>query len=104
VRTVYSTRFAALTLAPSGSLSAIYTVPSGFVAVLRDIDGIVTSGGAGQLFLGMGATWWFEMPLLAATSGFQWRGRQVFLAGETISAQTVTATVQMHVTGYLLSA
>lgn len=103
---VYSVRF----LQEHGLTStATYTVPDGFVAILRDLDsyigtpagtnGLYLEGDAGQ------AIWWSEATI-GQSQYASWRGRQVLNAGETFSVRADVGSLDAYdvtVSGYLLS-
>jgi len=84
-----------------------YTVPVGFVAVLRDIDaysGILT----GNTLLGYLAATpdvvFFQASWGINETGWRsWRGRQVFYAGDTFGLSS-NQFVDGAMSGYLLSA
>lgn len=102
---VYSTRFY-IGVLPT-ALTTVYTVPAGRVAVLRDIDG--TNGVAGDQYLLLYIAGFFVLNLDAngASSGlaryYNWRGRQVLNAGESIQLQA-SAGGDIALSGYLLTA
>lgn len=85
--------------------TAVYTVPAGFVAVLRDLDAyfggdiapqnMFLHGPAGQ------AIWWNGWTVLIAGVA-QWRGRQVIQGGESFDV-TTDAPMDVSVSGYLLT-
>lgn len=100
---VYSTRFLQV-LGHNGDAS--YQVPPGKLAIVRDVDAFVApdnAPGAVYLWGALGQTIW-----LANWSGLaddltqQWRGRQVYLAGENVWIHT-TAPADVTVSGYLLT-
>ncbi len=100
-RPVYSTRLLGA-VGLVGTLS--YTVPAGFVAVIRDLDAyngggitvtnITLHGSGGQTI------WQDDSTTLSRNSA--WRGRQVIFAGETFDVHT-TGAWDVTVSGYLLS-
>lgn len=101
-RPVYSTRFIS-TQGYGGN--APYLVPTGKVAVVRDIW--VYSGNqvgpsafyfAGQLGQKL---WAIENPPLTPMFWY-WQGRQVFYAGETFTLNVVAGIFDMTCSGYLL--
>lgn len=104
-RAVYSTRF--LAVAGGADASETYTVPAGFIAVVRDID-VTLSGDASAL-----AQVALESPNLVfayipasgtASESWQWQGRQVCNEGETLAAVLSTDTFgSIAVSGYLLT-
>ena len=80
---VYSTRFISAPLEPAG---LTYTVPDGYVAILRDFDAVGTGGESVQFTnLDAGATYFLEYFPGSGYGNIQWRGRQVVPAGETIA-------------------
>jgi hypothetical protein len=102
LRPLYSTQF--LSWAVETSPPA-YTVPAGFVAVVRDVD--VSSGGGeiinwvwgidGEAKLGGG-----QFTIEALNQFQEWRGRQIIPAGHFIYVQSDGPT-DGQVSGYLLS-
>jgi len=101
--TIYSTRFAIG--AVTAAVANVYTVPAGFVAVVRCLSLVVnvtgatanvrTTAGAGQIFA-------FTSTVPGQWAG--WDGRQVVNAGETITVTASTgSTCDYFISGYLLS-
>lgn len=88
----------------SGSVSV--TVPAGLVYVLRDVDAVNQSN-AGSTFAILGAvgeTIWFVNPIFNANDLVaQWRGRQVFNAGESFSFTAGTGAWAFTASGYSLT-
>lgn len=87
--------------------SYVYTVPAGYVLVLRDIDAyanvtlasreIHVLGSAGQTI------WWHAWNSTSnAQETAQWRGRQVLIAGETLTF-TTSDLIDITASGYLLA-
>jgi secreted Zn-dependent insulinase-like peptidase len=85
-----------------------YLVPTGFVAVLRDVDiyngtatavvsAFIVSPGSPNIVM---AALYFS----AVNTSVMWRGRQVFPAGATIRVSSSTAGVSVSASGYLLRA
>lgn len=102
VATIYSTRFLQ-ELGLSGT--ATYTVPDGFVAVVRDLDAYQDVLPGGTVFLegALGQAIWSETNDAATGKTYQsWRGRQVFQPGETLTVST-DSPWDVTVCGYLLS-
>jgi hypothetical protein len=104
-RAVYSTRF--LRFGGEGPVSQIYTVPDGYVAVVRSatlfIDG--SAGGNGELYVEDPTTW-----LIAVTASpegaqlYQWNGHAVLSAGEVLAGDASASTASSLIaSGYLLS-
>ena len=100
---VYSTAFLE-SQGLSGSVS--FVVAPGKVAVLRDLDVFVPSGGSGAgVFLigSAGQTIWAENTIGGAFAWMHWRGRQVVEAGGTVTV-TTTGPADVTLSGYLLDA
>lgn len=104
-RPVYSTRFIS-DLFPAGETDA-YTVPEGFIAVLRDVDCYVNPGGGnpqiGTTATGGGLSIVATPEVGGSNQICRWRGRQVFLAGEVLSVYNLTASFYLIASGYLLA-
>jgi len=100
--TIYSAR---LTMAHGVGADSL-TVPAGFVCVVRDAD-CFYPGGVGQSAQlenpAGGIFAYFPFPLTVNGILDSWRGRQVFLEGETVTF-AATAAMDIQVSGYLLSA
>lgn len=99
---VYSVKFFEL----QGLLGFVsYTVPPGYVAVVRDLDAYASAGAAAQNLYLIGnvlqTIWWHNWTGLSIATA-QWRGRQVFVAGEQFHLNS-DAGVDVTVSGYLLS-
>lgn len=101
-RAVYSTRFAAVVI--SGALN-LYTVPAGYIAVVRSVDFLATGASPGIFAWGLaaGGIYFAGATGLTTDNAYHWEGRQVFNAGDTIKAITATITGQLAVSGYLLT-
>jgi hypothetical protein len=104
VAQIYSTRFA-IGARPSGTTASVYTVPTAFVAVLRDIVLVPTGSGATDMLVVLHG--------VAIVAGVQATGqfvsthismRQVFNAGDVIDVQSISGDFQFALSGYLLSA
>ncbi len=102
---VYSTRFLAYHDF-SISAPATYTVPTGFVLVLRDIDlynGDVLGNTAFVQFSSTPAVVFFQASWGVNELGWRpWRGRQIFYAGESFTA-VANRACDILASGYLLS-
>lgn len=103
---VYSTRFIAVHDSPI-AYPNVYTVPAGFVAVVREMDvyfgpslaarKIFAEGTASQIF--------WEDSVAAVEDGWrQWQGRQVFYASESFQLFCAGDVGDITVSGYLLAA
>lgn len=102
----YSTRFAAVTL--SAAAPALYTVPEGYTAVIRDME-LTNQTGAPVSFAvdvtvpgPLTATMYYNGAFPAA-SWVQWTGRVVLNAGDILGASAGAYPVGLVVSGYLLS-
>jgi hypothetical protein len=100
---IFSTRFLAQHDLAVG-LTATYTVPVGFVAVVRDIDvyngtaeaGTVNAlGSASQVF-------WSESWSIVNAGWRMWRGRSVLYAGEVLTLESDVSVIDVTASGYLL--
>lgn len=105
-RPVYSTRFIATDGAPMPSAS--YTVPSGSVAVVRDITGYDAAASGGALIVAIlpsGATIFATPPNGGVAASFHLSLNVVLMEGEEILAeQSGGGGGALTVSGYLLSA
>lgn len=105
--TVYSTKFAAGV--GTGSTEDVYTVPAGYVAVVRDIEVISGSGASDVLVFEcvspgpLHVVIWVLYSTGANVWG-QWRGRVVLVSGDAISALAPADGSTYLISGYLLSA
>lgn len=101
---VYSHRFAAGDRSSGGS-STVYTVPDGFVAVLRDIAVTPTTGSGTTALINLsGVAIMFGRTLTGQYVTAHEEGRWVLNAGDAIEVQSVTGEFQYVLSGYLLSA
>jgi|SRR5580658_3508127 hypothetical protein len=110
-RPVYSTLF----IQATGLLGfAVYTVPSGFTAVVRDFDGYGNNTDPTTIVYlvdvtrGFGS--WYGQALtlddVGSPTHYQWSGRQVFHPGDEFAVRVtadVSAAVDVRVSGYLLT-
>lgn len=101
-RSVYSSELAALR---NFSGTFTYTVSSGFILVLRDLDASYdgVTGVEIRLLGSAGQTIWRAHGDVAHEGPFQWRGRQVILGGQSFQI-TTTDGADVTVSGYLLTA
>lgn len=104
-RAVYSTRFIAVPFGPPAS--AGYVVPTGFVAVIRDIA-VRFTGGSGGPFVVQVADPALIIAVLegadAITGMAEWSGRQICNEGEEVDASNEgSADGSCMVSGYLLA-
>lgn len=87
----------------------LYTVPAGYVAVVRDIEAWNFGGETDQLFTtanvpGPLAVAVWVTPEVAPNEWAQWKGRAVFNAGDILQAQASSSSWSLFISGYLLSA
>lgn len=100
--TVYSTRF--IGLAVTAGESAYYTVPEGYVAVVRDISILPTASGLTSAQVAInGVTRFFQV--VSATSGVSLHQemRAVLNPGEELVFDCAGANCYVCISGYLLS-
>lgn len=102
IRPVYSTRFTAWA---ASELPPAFTVPVGYVAVIRDLD--VWSGGGAMINWEMGVNGVCKLAagqftVISVAQVATWRGRQVVEPGEEIFFQSDGPT-DGAISGYLLS-
>lgn len=106
-RSVYSTQlWAGILVAPT-----VETIPisAGFVVVVRDIDGVVSTDPLGGCLLTIGwgtTTWGVWTAPTNSYVGFQWTGRQVAPGPSNLVLQLAgtDAEVSLSISGYLLTA
>ena len=99
---VYSTRFINVA---GFTGDAAFEVPSGYIAVVRDIDVVVFEPGAGTVEAGLGGSsvfWGYTWSFVTVLGWESWRGRQVLNAGEQLVLHS-NAAMDMMASGYLLS-
>lgn len=100
--TVYSTRFLLLDAPSIGTHS--YTVPSGYLAVLRDVDAVIgDSIGTEEVAIGINGVFFANAPAgSAGAPTWSWRGRQIANPGDTIDVGVGAAIQAVAASGYLL--
>lgn len=104
--TVYSTRFVASLLTATNDV--YYTVPAGYVAVVRTMTlaGVAPAAGAGTAQVELGGSnsrVWMHAVQNSEIVSEVWNGRLVLPPGETIRASISGTTVPyLTVSGYLL--
>jgi len=104
---VYSTRFVNAQL--TGTNTTYFTVPAGYVAVVRTMTAGWSAPANGQgivqvLLNGANSYVWVAPIGASEIASALWNGRLVLPAGEIIrAANTGTATVRLTVSGYLLT-
>jgi hypothetical protein len=103
----YSTRFAVGTA--DNSLITQFTAPSGFVAVLRDLEVANSSAGTDSLDVILEVPGPLSVVIvrfsdLGASLTAQWQGRVVMNAGDLLQTFAGANTWDFTASGYLLSA
>jgi hypothetical protein len=103
----YSTRFIAVRQSISSG-DGLYTVPSGYVAVVRDV--VLWNNDSGEQSMSIGATvpgplnvlisQWFNV---GSNATVEWQGRQVLNAGDELWAYSAGVDASVMASGYLLS-
>ena len=104
-RAVYSKVFFGGNVTASG-VTTMYTVPTGYIAVVRDIDVCRNDSGAQRSTFDAeddagGFIHWLTSTQYAV---FTWRGRQVFVAGSRFGVYQSGGDWTYRVSGYLLTA
>jgi hypothetical protein len=102
----YSTAF--FTGQAGSSLEVIYTVPAGYVAVMRDIEYFASSAITDPVYLvssipGPLAAVFGYVGTLEASTGKQWQGRVVVPTGGAIELAGYGTQLFVLLSGYLLS-
>lgn len=101
---VYSIRIFA-----QGALTGTHpvTVPAGLVYVLRDVDVWSRTQTSGDAFAILGSNaqllWFVAIPPLVNPWIGQWRGRQIFNAGETVTFESAGGEWDVTASGYQLT-
>lgn len=99
--TIYSTRFCDVTI--SAGTTPLYTVPTGFVAVIREVLLLIADSGArAQLIRSGGGANIILHTAAAANEYTQWDMRAVLNAGDVLDGAIVTGTAGFFISGYLL--
>ena len=101
---LYSTLFFA-GIITTATPPALYTVPPGQIAIVRDVIARLSSGSGDTITFYDGTN---EVTILVATPATtaataEWQGRQVFEEGTIVAAAVTGGTWQLRVCGYLLS-
>lgn len=104
--TVYSTAFVSRSCPTT--LTTVYTVPTGYTAVVREIDIFNFSGGPGEYSVyltvsGLSTSCLFSIAALANQATAQWQGRAPAPAGSFLQFIGGSALAQVFIGGYLLS-
>jgi hypothetical protein len=100
---VYTVRFYAGNLDSDGA-HTLFTVPSGYIWVLREIDALCHSAGSNSLFIervdGLTITGVIDPTTNVAN---QWTGRCVLEPGEEFEAYIGAGNWDLYLSGYQLS-
>lgn len=86
-----------------------YTVPAGYVAVVRDVEALNSSASTDSLFIAATVPGPLTVTLtkfydLAGETPAQWQGRVVLLAGDGLEVYSGVEVFEVMISGYLLSA
>lgn len=92
----------------TGSQVQIYTGPSGFVTVIRDVEYWNGTGGSVTFYLIASASGFnpaivCAVNTVAATAGGHWEGRVVIPSGGGITVPALSAGSFVHIAGYQLA-
>ena len=101
---IYSTQFFNGENDTDGAV--LYTVPSGFVAVVRSIDVHHVPSAAGQVCGCVLGSTFVQLGVAAGTTSYNpppWSGRQVLTAGQAMEGVFSGFYQQIAISGYLLS-
>jgi hypothetical protein len=103
----YSTPF--FTGTATSELQTLYTVPDGYVAVVRDVSFFAAGAAIDNVYLvvvnpGPLSAVIAAVGNLAANAGAHWEGRQVLAAGGLLELGAYGTDLFCAVSGYLLSA
>lgn len=101
---IYSLSFWDGNVATGGAATDLFTVPDGFVYVVRDIDGWSESAAGADVYLGVTGNRAILLKVASNVVGCQWRGRQVYSAGNIFQAFPTQANFHLKISGYKLSA
>lgn len=99
---VYSTQFFAVL---GGTSSYTFVVPTGQVAIVRDLDGYINNvlGGSFVLQNAAGGRIYGNLQIPGSSAVvMQWTGRQVYSAGQSIVCVLGGDPVDFALSGYLL--
>lgn len=100
---VYSSRIASGTGLAAGD-HVVYTVPTGYTLVIRDISLWQTAATSAIAYVANpDASAVAVSPSLAQYGVFHWEGRAVFNAGDTVSVDVFAGSWTYSLSGYLLS-
>lgn len=100
----YSTRFVLAFHSCTGGFDALYTVPLGYRAVVRDVELEATSTGGNMAMAIDSMAQFHSVPATTALKAEQWTGRVVLNEGERLQIiGTAALGVAVIVSGYLLS-
>lgn len=89
-------------MAGAGADHVLWTVPSGHVDIMRDVDGYQASGGTGVGTFRTAAGYFLVFGPASTSAPIAWRGRQVFVAGTVVSFNPNVSPFNLRVSGYRL--
>lgn len=90
-------------LTTSGADLVLWTVPSGFVDVMRCIDGYAGAAGATVAQLRTPSEYFLTLESPAAVTPVHWEGRQAFEEGTVVSVQLSGQPWNLRISGYRLA-
>jgi len=83
----------------------VYTVPADKVFIIRCVDFANESGGTAEAIVILNSAWClFDKQGVTPSSSYQWTGRQVLNAGDTITVAATQSNANFTISGYLLDA
>lgn len=104
-RAVYSTRF--LAFLGTGAPAETYTVPAGYVGVLREMTAFLRVGDLVYVTVdvdGVGVPVWQTFGTESSGSTFNWSSRAVMPPGSILNGSTNSAEASsLYASGYLLT-
>jgi hypothetical protein len=104
---VYSVRHFSAGGLTAGAGTVGPVVPAGFVWVVRDIDALEITGSTPAQMEVLNPNfqpfWFIDRNFPQVGANFQWRGRQVFQAGEQIGFKAFSGTWSIMCSGYSLT-
>lgn len=86
--------------------ATLFTVPTGRVYVLEELDviGVAAVGSYMALTWGPGGFGFVQFDKLTGNASMQWRGRQAFVAGQNVGLAATAGTWYIRATGFDLTA
>jgi hypothetical protein len=101
---IYSTVFFDGDVTAVGSVAHLWTVPAGFVDVIRTLTGYCGAGSSTQAWLGTNGHYWRTWLLTGSYDLLEFEGHQAVPAGETIDWLQTHSPCALRLSGYRLSA